>query len=60
MTRHWDSGLDEAVAAYERRRDRDARSLAEANLAIAALDQPGAVLAERWRSTAALEQRLGA
>ena len=59
VTRYWDSGLDEAVAAYERRRDRDARPLAEANLAIAALDQPGSVLAERWRSAAALEQQLG-
>lgn len=60
VTRHWDSGLDEAVAAYERRRDRDARPLAEANLTIAALDRPGPVLAERWRFAAALEQQLGA
>jgi len=60
VTRHWDSGLDEAVAAYELRRDRDSRPLAEANLAVAALDQPGPVLAERWRSAAALEQRLPA
>jgi hypothetical protein len=37
----------------------DARPLAEANLAIAALDQPGSVLAERWRSAVSLEQRLG-
>lgn len=59
VTRHWDSGLDEAVAACERRRDRDARPLAEASLAIAALDQPGSVLAERWRSAATLEQQLG-
>jgi flavin-dependent dehydrogenase len=59
VTRYWDSGLDEAVAAYERRRDRDARPLAEANLAIAALDQSGSVLAGRWRAAAALEQQLG-
>lgn len=59
VTRYWDSGLDEAVASYECRRDRDARPLAEASLAIAALDQPGSVLADRWRSAAALEQRLG-
>jgi 2-polyprenyl-6-methoxyphenol hydroxylase-like FAD-dependent oxidoreductase len=59
VTQYWDSGLDEAVAACECRRDRDARPLAEASLAIAALDQPGSVLAERWRSAAALEQQLG-
>jgi 2-polyprenyl-6-methoxyphenol hydroxylase-like FAD-dependent oxidoreductase len=58
VTRYWDSGLDEAAAAYERCRNRDALPLAEANLAIAALDQPGSVLAERWWSAVALEQQL--
>jgi 2-polyprenyl-6-methoxyphenol hydroxylase-like FAD-dependent oxidoreductase len=59
VTRYWDDELDDAVAAVERQRDRQARPLAEANLAIAALDQPAPVLAERWRAAAVLEQRLG-
>jgi choline dehydrogenase-like flavoprotein len=58
VTRHWDDELDAALTAYERLRDRDARPLAEINLTIAALDQPGPVLAEHWRTAAALEQQL--
>ena len=58
VTRHWDDARDAALTAYERLRDRDARPLAEINLTIAALDQPGPVLAEHWRTAAVLEQQL--
>jgi flavin-dependent dehydrogenase len=58
VTRHWDDELDAALTAYERLRDHDARPLAEINLTIAALDQPGPVLAEHWRTAATLEQEL--
>jgi 2-polyprenyl-6-methoxyphenol hydroxylase-like FAD-dependent oxidoreductase len=55
-----DDVLDSALAAYPARRDRTARPLAEANVALARLDRDGPDLARAWQDMTRLEQSLDA
>jgi 2-polyprenyl-6-methoxyphenol hydroxylase-like FAD-dependent oxidoreductase len=55
-TAGWDSGLDEALAAYPAARDARARPLSDANLAVAALNLDAAELGQAWLALVELER----
>jgi flavin-dependent dehydrogenase len=54
----WDADLDEALAEYPVRRDRDAGPLAAANLDVARLDGGTGGLARAWMEMTALEREI--
>ena len=58
VTAHWDDDLDAGLAEYPRHRDRAAMPLAEANHALAQLNEPADVFTRHWLAAGALEEQI--